>query len=171
MSNLATVVDRGWVEALYRQHGPMVLRRARRILGNEQAAQDAMQEVFVRAIKAGAEFRGDSSPTTWLYRVTTNHCLNVIRDGARRRELLREGLAKPEAIETRPEDRLDVSKILAQLPAELQDIAVYYFVDQMNQAEIAEMIGVSRRTIGNRLEEFRRLATEAAGPKPSLEVT
>jgi len=59
------------------------------LLRDEQAALDAMQEVFIRALRAGSEFRSDASPMTWLYRITTNYCLNAIRDNARRGELLR----------------------------------------------------------------------------------
>ena len=73
-------IDRGELEALYRSYGALVKRRARGILGDEQEAQDAMQEVFVRVIAAMGEFRGQSQPSTWLYRITTNLCLNRIRD-------------------------------------------------------------------------------------------
>src|SRR5262249_15895060 len=118
------------IEELYRKHGPMVLRRARSILGNDQAAKDAMQEVFIKAIQAGSAFRGESSPTTWLYRVTTNHCLNVIRDRARRSELLAEHGTPSESLSPRsPEDRLAVARLLSELPKELAEIALYYFVD------------------------------------------
>ncbi len=117
-----------------------------------------MQEVFVWALRADSTFRGDASPVTWLYRVTTNYCLNVIRDSARRRDLL--GTQQPSAVASRPvaEDQLAVTGILAQLPEELREIAIYYYVDDMNHDEIASILGVSRRTVGNRLDQFRSSA-------------
>lgn len=155
------------IEELYRRHGAMVLRRARRILGDEEAARDAMQEVFVKVMRERETFRGESSPVTWLYKVTTNLCLNKIRDASRRRQLLAEN-ASPSDVsgEAAPEDRAAVAKLIGALPDELREIAVYYYVDEMNQDEIAEITGVSRRTIGNRLEEFRTAARAALGEAP-----
>lgn len=153
------------IEELYRRHGAMVLRRARRILGNEEAARDALQEVFVKVMRERESFRGEASPVTWLYKVTTNLCLNRIRDASRRRALLAERAPpRDEAANgPAPEDRAAVAKLIASLPDELREIAVYYYVDEMNQDEIAEIAGVSRRTIGNRLEAFKAAARIALG--------
>jgi RNA polymerase sigma-70 factor (ECF subfamily) len=157
-------MERDSIERLYRQYGSFVLRRARVLLGDEQAAKDALQEVFVKAIKAGEQFRGDSSPVTWLYRITTNHCLNSIRDGGRRRALLAEQ-GPPAEEHHRPalELRLTMRDLLPRIPEDLREIAIYYFVDEMNQDEIASLLGLSRRTIGNRLEAFRAAAQAALG--------
>mgnify|MGYP001796784050 CR=1 FL=1 len=76
-------MDAPAIEALYRQYGPLVLGRAVRLLGNQQAADDALQEVFVRVVRGYDAFRKDASPVTWLYRITTNYCLNVLRVGPR----------------------------------------------------------------------------------------
>ena len=152
------------IEELYRRHGAMVLRRARRILGEEEAARDAMQEVFMKVMRDRESFRGEASPVTWLYKVTTNLCLNKIRDASRRRALLAENApVRQEESGAAPEDRAAVAALIASLPDELREIAVYYFVDEMNQDEIAEIVGVSRRTVGNRLDEFRVAARAALG--------
>ena len=153
------------IEELYRRHGAMVLRRARRILGEEEAARDAMQEVFMKVMRDRESFRGEASPVTWLYKVTTNLCLNKIRDASRRRALLAENppVLQEAASGVAPEDRVAVAALIASLPDELREIAVYYFVDEMNQDEIAEIVGVSRRTVGNRLDEFRVAARAALG--------
>jgi RNA polymerase sigma-70 factor (ECF subfamily) len=143
----------------------MVLRRARAILGEEQAAKDILQEVFIRVLHGAAAFRGESSPATWLYRMTTNLCLNQLRDRARRSEILAARWVKDATFEDAPESRMTVSRVLSGLPEELREIAIYYFVDQMNQEEIAEILQVSRRTVGYRLEQFRELA-QAATEEP-----
>jgi RNA polymerase sigma-70 factor (ECF subfamily) len=105
-----------------------------------------------------------ASCARWLYRITTNYCLNLIRDAARRRELLeQQGKPSPIAEEASPEDKHTLRQVLERIPEDLREIAVYYFVDQMNQDEIASIVGVSRRTIGNRLEAFRAAAQAALG--------
>ena len=150
------------IEALYRKFGPSVLRRARALLGEEQAARDAMQEVFIRALRAGEDFRADASPMTWLYRITTNYCLNLIRDRSRRAQLLAK--AGGPAATTAPattDELLTVRRLLRDVDPELKEIAVYYFVDQLNQDEIAALLGVSRRTIGYRIEQFKEAARAA----------
>lgn len=156
------------VEELYRRYGPTVLRRARAILRDEQAARDILQEVFVQAIQERS-FRGDASPMTWVYRITTNLCLNRIRDEGRRAQLLAERVE--EFDEARPadaEDRATLARILRRVPEELREIAVYRWVDRMTQDEIAAIVKTSRRTVGNRLEEFRRLALAAAGEREEV---
>jgi RNA polymerase sigma-70 factor (ECF subfamily) len=150
------------MDMLYRRYGPMVLRRARAILGDEHAAHDLMQEVFLRALREGAQFRHEAAPVTWLYRATTNLCLNVLRDGARRQRLMALQPALSANSETKPDDKVALAAVLRQIPHSLREIAVYYYLDQMNQDEIAEVCGVSRRTVGNRLDEFRALARAAA---------
>src|SRR5262245_45907388 len=116
------------IDELYRKYGPMVLRRARAILGDAQSAQDAMHEIFVRALRS--EFRRESSPVTWLYGITTHFCLNVLRDSRRRDELLREQPPAEEAAAgPGPDDRLALARLLLGMPEELRTVAVYYYLD------------------------------------------
>jgi RNA polymerase sigma-70 factor (ECF subfamily) len=146
-------------DGLYALYGPMVLRRARAMLGDEHAARDATQEIFERALRAWAEFRADASPVTWLYRATTNHCLNLLRDGARRSAALdRLGRGVAEAVSAGLDERLTLRAVLDRVPSSLREIAVYYYLDQLSHEEIARICGVSRRTVGNRLVEFHEAA-------------
>jgi RNA polymerase sigma-70 factor (ECF subfamily) len=161
-------MDQASMETLYRTYGSMVLRRARTLLGDEHAAQDMVQEVFMKAIRAFPSFRGESSLTTWLYQVTTNHCLNAIRDGARRRRALERRMPAHEPVAESAEDRLGVDELLKQLPRELAEVAIYYYVDQMNQDEIATLLGISERTVRNRLRDFKDAARDRLEP-PSPE--
>jgi RNA polymerase sigma-70 factor (ECF subfamily) len=147
------------VEALYRRYGPIVLRRARALLRHDQAAADAMQEVFIRVLRSYREFRREASPVTWLYRITTNYCLNVLRDNARREKKLGERKPlDPSDQGAVPEQRLAIAQLLDRVPRELCEIAVYFYVDRMSHEEIAQTLGTSRRTIGNRLKEFHHQA-------------
>ena len=73
------------VEDYYRQYGPMVLRRCRKLLGNEQRAVDAMQDTFVKLLRYQDRLK-DQAPSSLLFRMATNTCLNQIRASQRRPE-------------------------------------------------------------------------------------
>ena len=160
-------MDHALIEELYRAHGGMVLRRARAILGDEAAAQDILQEVFVKAMRALSSFRGECSLTTWLYQVTTNHCLNVIRNGRRRRRANQRACAHGSPIVRDAEEYIGVSQLLEQLPRELGEVAIYHYIDQMNQDEIANLLGISERTVRNRLKQFRESARAELAVAPA----
>jgi RNA polymerase sigma-70 factor (ECF subfamily) len=162
-------LDRKEVEDLFRAYGPLVRRRARSILSDEQEAEDATQEVFLKVLASIKEFRGESQPSTWLYRITTNLCLNRLRDNRRHRGRLEE-VATTRVVGASQrsaggggqghgeEGRLAIAALLRELPPELAEVAVYYHVDEMDQEEIASIVGVARRTVGYRLERFRQEA-------------
>lgn len=141
---------------IYLRYGSVVYRRARRLLGDDQAARDACQEVFLRLYRSLPEFER-ASPVTWLYKVTTNHCLNVLRDEERHRKLLEAHAC----LAPQTESAAPLPVLLRGFPEELQEIAIYYFVDEMSQDEIASLLGVSQRTVSNRLAAFRGLAKTA----------
>lgn len=66
------------VEQFYTKYGPMVLRRCRFLLKNEEQALDAMQEVFVKVLQK-AEVLDERAPSSLLYTIATNICLNELR--------------------------------------------------------------------------------------------
>lgn len=90
MSSCPTELD---VAEVYRRHGRLVLRRARMLLGDEDEARETLQELFMSLIDNPGRFRGESSIVTFLYRVTTNLCLNRLRDRRNRARLLEERVA------------------------------------------------------------------------------
>src|SRR6056297_2448348 len=72
------------IAAYYQQYGPMVLRRCRFLLKDEERALDAMQEVFVKLLENRQRLEG-TYPSSLLYRIATNVCLNLIRSKSRSR--------------------------------------------------------------------------------------
>jgi RNA polymerase sigma-70 factor, ECF subfamily len=152
-------MTRGELESIFEKYGPMVFRRAKSILGNEDEAKDATQEVFIRAFLNAERFEHRSHVTTWLYRITTNVCLNWIRDAKRRRELNEEHFGNRETATMPANDRFVLCrKLLAEAEESWALAAIYVHVDGMSHAEAAKLLGVSRRTIGNLLLRFERFA-------------
>lgn len=164
--------DSQQIAQLFDQHGPRVYRRALRLLGNPADAEEATQEIFIRAFRAAGSFRQQSQLTTWLYQITTNYCLNLIRDRSRRAALHEEHVAplSDDASGTdpvRPDDLLLLRRLLAGADERQAAAAVYVFLDGMSHEEAASVLGVSKRTVGNLLERFQAWAhaqTEQVAP-------
>jgi len=149
------------IERAYREYHHSVLRRAAQMLGNEQAAREVVQEVFVSLIRDPAQFRGASSIATWLYSATTHLCLNKIRDRDNRARLLDERYAPAQATGAAAapvEDLAAARELLARLPEKLARVAVYAYFDGLTHDEIAEILGCSRRNVGKLLERVAELA-------------
>ncbi len=160
---MATALD---VDAMYRRYGAMVLRRVRRFVGEEDAL-DVLQEVFLQVVTHQDSFRGESSPATWLYQVATRTCLNRRRDGDRRRVLLdlKGEISWAPTVARPSQEHVAVLRSLeASMDVELIEVGVYYYLDGMTHAEIADLLGVSRRTVGNRLTELTSRALQTGGP-------
>ena len=152
----------GLLEELYRRHAAMVLARCRYLLRDGEAARDAAQDVFVAALRSLPEYRAAASPATWLTRIATNHCLKLRRAGraAWPGELARLSRERrDQGIE--PDARELVRALLGAAPAEAQEVAVLYFVDELTQAEVAEATGASLPTVRRRLRAFLAAARGA----------
>lgn len=171
MSSSSTSLKVGEVGELFRQHGPMVYRRAFRLLGRREDAEEATQEVFIRVMRSASSFEGRSGVTTWLYQITTHYCLNLLRDRARRRQLWQENAAPEEAPGAlAASELLHLRRLLAEADEQQARAAVYVYLDGMSHEEAAEVLGVSKRTVGNLIDRFLAWAQQrsaaASPPKP-----
>ena len=149
---------RGWLKELYVKFGSAVYGRCQYLLKDSAKAEDAMQDVFARAMLHERDFRGEASPLTWLLKISTHHCLNLLRgEGAKwraqhaRDEQARgEGHAGPHLLEQRDL----VRRALQSFDLETQAAVVHYWVDEMTLEEVAALLGRSVPTIRKRLREF-----------------
>jgi RNA polymerase sigma-70 factor (ECF subfamily) len=151
-------LDGAAIERLYRSHGHIVLRRARTLLGSEPDAQEALQEVFASLLRAPNSLRSADSVIGWLYRATTHFCLNQLRNRRTGARLLQEHFSPRPAEAAGPSaDALsELRNVLAQIPAEAAAAAVYHHLDGMTHAEIAELLGCSRRQVGYLFERAQQ---------------
>ena len=159
---------------LYTRYGGSVYGRCYYLLKERSKAEDAMQDVFAKALGSAAAggsggeaaFRGESSPLTWLMTIATNHCLNLIRaeraPWRRKFEEQEVGRAERAALDgggtaAGPrlfENREAVRKLLARADLETQAAAIHYYVDEMTLEEVSAVLGRSIPTIRKRLEVF-----------------
>ena len=153
------------VEQAYRQFGPLVLRRCRRLLRDEGRAMDAMQDVFVEVLRRHDTLEA-SAPAGLFMRVATNVCLNRLRTVRRRKEDPTDGLlldiaaAVPDR-EDQSAARRALDRIFGARTDSTFEIAVLHYVDRMTLEEVAHEVGLSVSGVRKRLRTLReRLPVE-----------
>ena len=151
------------VEGLYRKYGPMVLRRCRRLLGDEQRALDAMQDVFVQLLRYQNRLSSDA-PSSLLYRIATNVSLNCLRSARRKPEngedevLYR--IAAADDVEQQSIARLALERIFGREPVSTRTMAVMHLVDCMTLEEVARETQLSVSGVRKRLRTLRARVQE-----------
>jgi RNA polymerase sigma-70 factor (ECF subfamily) len=153
---------------LYRRYGPAVYRRCLKLLRDREAAKDATQEVFVKLVRDIARLEDPATALPWMYRVATNHCLNLIRASRRHGEqdLGEWELAAPAGGAASYPDRHLAGSVLAQFDEGTQAVALGVLVDGMGHEECAGALGISRKTVERRLGRFLERARKLVGGAP-----
>ena len=154
------------VEDTYKCHGPMVLRRCRSLLRDEQQAVDAMHDVFVQLL-VHRDRLVDRGTCSLLWRIATNVCLNKIRSQKRRpedprSELLAQIAARDDA-EARGGARVALDRLFAREPVSTGAMAVMHLVDGMTLEEVADCVGLSVSGVRKRLRTLRTTAVAREG--------
>lgn len=146
------------IELLYRKYGPMVYRRCRTMLKNEESATDAMQDVFVQLIKKKDILTMDA-PSSLLYTIATNTCLNIIRKSRRTPECESDEMLNIIASYDNPEKMILTNHFLDKLfiseKPTTKTIAVLHYVDGFTLEETAKQIGLSVSGVRKRLRKLR----------------
>jgi RNA polymerase sigma-70 factor (ECF subfamily) len=136
----------------------MVLRRCRKLLGDDHAARDAMHDVFVQVL-THADRLDDHAPSSLLFRIATNVCLNRIRSRKRRPEDGDPDVVVEIAEATDPAARSAARAALDALfrhePDATALIAVLHLHDKMTLEEVAAEVGMSVSGVRKRLMKLR----------------
>lgn len=153
----------GELGPLYDRYRGLIERRLRRFVAPE-IADELTNEAFAIAMTRSDQVHGDSI-VPWLYQVATRLGLHHVRDTKRRHALLEAHGPPAWAVgphESPVEARVFLGQLWASLDEDLTEIGVYHYLDGMSHAEIARLLGCSRRTVGNRLSTLTTLVREAA---------
>ena len=151
------------VEALSRRYAPMVFRRCRQLLRDEDEALDACQDVFVRLLQHRVRLH-DRYPSSLLYRIATNVCLNRIRDRAREPaaglEAVLYEIARAGAPGAGSEAGMLLDRLFRRHPESSRTIAVLHYVDGLTLEQVAGETGLSVSGVRKRLRKLRASLTE-----------
>ncbi len=147
------------IEEYYRKYAPMVLRRCRYLLKNEERAMDAMQDTFVKLLQYRDRLKG-SYPSSLLYRIATNTCLNIIKKESRKEEVgsdtLLNTIAGLDDFEKRVADNDMLERIFSKEKSSTREIAVMHYIDKMTYDEISGETGLSVSGVRKRLDQLKK---------------
>lgn len=144
----------------------MVLRRCRKLLSEEEQAVDAMQDTFVQLLRHQDRLQHEA-PSSLLYRMATNTCLNRIRSRKRRPEDGNDDVLSRIADAAEPETRLSARSLLDRLFGKEREstltIATLHLLDGMTLEEVAKEVGMSVSGVRKRLRPLRARLQELQG--------
>jgi len=151
------------LEVFYARYGPMVLRRCRFILKNEQSAFDAMQEVFLKVLQKKNTLTA-THPSSLLYRMATNICINRIRN-ERKHEIRKyldifHNTSFFDGQEDETIAKYLFEFVLKKEKGTTRKIAVMYFLNGMTIKEVAAIVKLSTSGVHKHLEKLKRTIRE-----------
>jgi RNA polymerase sigma-70 factor (ECF subfamily) len=159
---------------LYAKFAPAIYAHCRRFLQSPAAARDATQEAFIRVLARGVVLPREEEALRYLYRVSTNVCLNLLREHnvhTRVVPTLAANSPHVSSAESGLADREFVNAVLDRCGEGGAKVAVMHYLDGMSQVEVAEVLGITRRTVFNRLRKVSRIAEDLLHSGPRAAVT
>ena len=130
--------------AIYRRFGTSCFNLALRILGERAAAEDVVQDVFLKMMNTLSGFRGDAPFGVWLKRMTANATIDTLRAGQRFADDDPEALfATVASREVDADDRVDAWSLLMRLPPRARAILVLHELEGYTHKELSELFGQS----------------------------
>ncbi|ADZ85737.1 sigma-70 family RNA polymerase sigma factor [Cellulosilyticum sp. ST5] len=148
------------LEQMMNQYGDYIARTCYIYLKDWALAEDAVQEVFIKAYRYISEFRKESSEKTWLTSIAINICKNYVRTSWFRKVQI--GIEKIETRNTLEDElinQINQSELLKQvmdLPIKYREVILLYYYQDFKINEIAEILGISESSIKMRLNRARK---------------
>ncbi|WP_079149810.1 RNA polymerase sigma factor [Streptomyces agglomeratus] len=156
---------------LVRRHTSRLLALAHHLLGSQADAEDAVQEAFLAAWRQLPEFRQDASFGTWMYRIVTNRCLNILRRAPRALPLdtvpeptAHDPGSSPPCVAETDAATAALAQALHKLSPEQRACWVLRELHGLHYEEIAHVTGTSEQTVRGRLFRARHALQEAMRP-------
>jgi RNA polymerase sigma-70 factor (ECF subfamily) len=160
--------DRAAFHALYQTYKDKVYSISLYFFhGDDTAASDATQQVFLKLLTGIGQFRGGSEFSTWLYRMVVNTCLDSAKTGRRRASRMDDGaierIAAPASAEedlARAEVAGKVQAALSSLPPKLRLPVLLRYFEDLSYGEMAQALNCSMGTVASRLHQGHKLLAE-----------
>ncbi|WP_309241939.1 sigma-70 family RNA polymerase sigma factor [Brevibacillus daliensis] len=138
-------------------HHDLVFRTAFYYVKNKSTAEDIAQEVFVKSYEKLDSFRGDATPSTWLYRITINTCKDYLKSWTYRKVLYTSTFFEnrsSHSVENQVLEQFQNDELLQTvmaLPTKYREVIVLYYFEEMKTSEIATLLQLKESTIRVRI--------------------
>jgi RNA polymerase sigma-70 factor (ECF subfamily) len=129
-------------ERIYQQHGDRMKSVAFNHLGNRSDAEDAVQETFLKVHRSASTYTGESSLSTWLYRILVNTCYDVMRKRGRRIEEASFDDWDPPASSPDVTRQMTLRRLLSELPEQRRSVFLLFEVEGLSHKEIGEVLSI-----------------------------
>jgi RNA polymerase sigma-70 factor (ECF subfamily) len=172
--------DEAAYEKLVRENAPRLLAVARRFLGDEESARDAVQDAFLSAFRGLRDFEGGSRITTWLHRIAVNAALMKLRTRRRKPEEPIDDMLphwQPDGHPAQPAapwaaDRLverqqlgvKVRESIDRLPDPYREVLLLRDIEELDTDETAKLLGITTNAVKTRLHRARQALREVLDP-------
>jgi RNA polymerase sigma-70 factor (ECF subfamily) len=155
------------VHTLYKTMGSLLMAKAYSMVKRQDVAAEIVQDAFLKLWKFGGVLPSERAAYVWLYRTCQRQCIDLAKSAPHRFEhsdseqlncYSDDGNSSKQTI-----DRRQLVELLSQLDERDADIFVYVFMDAMTQQEVAELLGVARKTIQRSILKTQTKLQELAG--------
>ncbi|MDP2318802.1 MAG: sigma-70 family RNA polymerase sigma factor [Acidobacteriota bacterium] len=155
------VADRKAFELLVERWDPKLRAHARRLLGDQEQAREAVQDAWVEIVRGLNGLRDDAAFPAWAYRIVSRRCAKVIAGSQRRRQVAQTLAAEPAAAapvvdRAEPTDLERLRKAVRELPPEQRAAVALFYFEGLSISETAIAMDIPAGTVKTRLMHARR---------------
>lgn len=153
--------DNAMIRELYDTYSHRLLRLAYRITGNENTAEDVLQEAFIAFWKSAKAYREEASAYTYLYRIVTNKSIDAIRAGRRKMSLTQKAAENSKSVEEDKSEEISIRIVLSEALDELEEkfripiILLEY--ERLSYEAISNVLDIPINTVRTRIFRARKM--------------
>lgn len=151
-------------QQVMKNHNDYLLRIAFMFVKDWPAAEDIVQDVFIKYYKEFEQFEERSSLRTYLARMTINKCKDYLRSWRYRKQFLTNSFSyqtkKDRNRIVEHDEKLELADAVLQLSLKYREVVIYYYYEELSVLEVAQMLSISDNTVKTRLRKARALLRE-----------
>ncbi|MFC4353524.1 sigma-70 family RNA polymerase sigma factor [Chryseomicrobium palamuruense] len=155
-------------QQIMQDHTEYLLSLAFLYLKDWPAAEDIVQEVFLKFYQTHEQFEERSSVKTYLAKMTINKCKDYLKSGRYRKHVLTNHFLHP-VVKSRnrfveADERLELADAVLELSLHYREVIVHYYFEELSVIEVAEILSIPQNTVKTRLRKARALLKEKIHP-------